>query len=262
MNNAPIGVMDSGVGGLSVVCALRDVLPHENIVYYGDTANCPYGNKSKEELLCLSGNMLTFLEHKGIKCLALACNTTSALADILRQRFHTPIISVAESAADAIGKIGLTEVGVIATVSTANSGIYENRIRSIAPDTRVMSVGSTQLAALVEHHSSERALLEQEVRRSLDGMLADERIKHVILGCTHYPLIRDVFEAAYPNVHFLDPAPYQAQAVKSHLLSRKLAAEGGKPSLEIFTTGSEDSFRQACTKHHLDSHYRVTVTHI
>ena len=137
--NAPIGVMDSGIGGLSVVAALMQILPTENIIYFGDTANCPYGNKSNEELLRLSGNMLRFLESRGIKCLALACNTTSALADILRAQFQVPIITVAECAADAIGGMSISDVGLIATVSTARSGIYEKRIHAIAPNTRVYS---------------------------------------------------------------------------------------------------------------------------
>lgn len=261
-NTAPIGVMDSGVGGLSVVCSLREVLPRENIIYYGDTANCPYGNKTNDELLLLSGNMLAFLEKEGIKCLALACNTTSALADDLRQRFSTPIITVAECAADAIGKMGLEAVGLIATVSTVNSGIYEKRIRNIAPKTHVRSVGSKNLAAFVERHSGEKELLEDEIHLCLDDMLADGSLKNVILGCTHYPLIRDIFEAMYPEVRFIDPAPHQALAVKSFLVNRGLISQNERPTLRIYTTGGEDSFRQACTQHCLDRHYEITVTRI
>lgn len=260
--HAPIGVMDSGIGGLSVVYALKDVLPRENIIYYGDTANCPYGNKSNEELLQLSGTMLEFLERKGIKCLALACNTTSALADTLRQRFITPIITVAECAADAIGKMGIDEVGLIATVSTVRSGIYERRIRQFAPGAQVVSTGSKNLAALVENHRNETGLLEEEIRSCLDQMLETSNIKKVILGCTHYPLIRDLFESLYPGVEFLDPAPYQAASVKQFLDTHALTATHKKPSLQIFTTGPEEHFIKACAGHHLQNHYDVTVTRI
>jgi len=260
--HAPIGVMDSGVGGLSVVCALKEVLPQENIIYYGDTANCPYGNKSDRELLQLSGNMLEFLESKGIKCLALACNTTSALADVLRQRFTTPIITVAECAADAIGKMGIEQVGLIATVSTVRSGIYERRIRQFAPGARVISKGSEKLAALVENHRNETALLEEEIRSCLDKVLEDPTMHKVILGCTHYPLIRNIFESLYPGVEFLDPAPYQAASVRQFLESHELSATHQKPTLQIFTTGPEDHFIRACAEHHLQKHYDVTVTQI
>jgi len=260
--NAPIGVMDSGVGGLSVVCALKDVLPQENIIYYGDTANCPYGNKTNDELLQLSGNMLDFLESNGIKCLALACNTTSALADVLRERFQTPIITVAECAADAIGKTGLKNVGLLATVSTVRSGIYERRIHQFSPDAEVQSVSSANLAALIENNRSDISLLEREIRSCLDSMLHCHEINSVILGCTHYPLIQDVFEKLYPGVEFLDPAPYQAAAVKSFLETQSLAAVHQTPALQIFTTGSEEHFIRACDEHQLQRHYAITVTHI
>lgn len=261
--NAPIGVMDSGIGGLSVVAALMQILPTENIIYFGDTANCPYGNKSNEELLRLSGNMLRFLESRGIKCLALACNTTSALADILRAQFQVPIITVAECAADAIGGMSISDVGLIATVSTARSGIYEKRIHAIAPNTRVYSAGSPNLAALVENHQCSTALLEAEIHSCLDEMVQNGKVRHVILGCTHYPIIRDVFERIYPDVIFLDPAPFQAEAVSAFLSDNSaLNHAEERPTLTVYTTGTAAGFKKACTQLGLDKHYAVTVQEI
>ena len=261
--NAPIGVMDSGVGGLSVVKALRTVLPGEDILYFGDTANCPYGNKSREELLSLSRNMLNFLQEKGVKCVALACNTTSSLADVLRKQFTTPIITVAECAADAIGRLGLRQVGVLATVATVHGGIYESRIRAVSPATAVCSVGSYHLARLVEEHSTEDSAIEQEIQGCMEKLLEQQNVDHVILGCTHYPLVKELFERLYPNICFMDPAPYQAVNVKSFLKEHALQKDTlTSPKLTIYTTGETEEFYRFCRQNELDRHYVLKIEKI
>lgn len=260
--NAPIGVMDSGVGGLSVVLSLRDSLPHENIIYYGDTANCPYGNRSTEELLSLSGGMLSFLQEKYVKCVALACNTTSALAETLRPNFSVPIITVAECAADAIAKIGLTSVGLIATVSTANSKIYENRIHAIDPKIRVSAVGSYHLASLVEQNLSDSTQIDAEIINCMDALLAQHPVEHVILGCTHYPLVLDRFQLLYPGIHFIDPAPYQAAFLQTFLRENDGLHLENKPSLTVYTTGDPQVFAKVCEDNGLSAFYRTEFHHI
>ncbi len=257
---APIGVMDSGLGGLSVVMALQKLLPQEDILYFGDTANCPYGNKSREELLRLSSDMLRYLEGHHVKCVALACNTTSSLADELREVFHTPIITVAESAADAIARQNLTEVGLIATVSTVNSGIYPRRIAAVSPNCKVYSVGSVHLARLVE--TGVRQEIEREIRSCMDSLLGEHPVNQVILGCTHYPLVLDIFQKHYPQVEFIDPAPYQALCVKTALTNAKMTANHEKAKLTICTTGDVDSFRRVCEETGLERFYEITYQYI
>ena len=260
--NAPIGVMDSGMGGLSVVLALQQLLPHEDIIYYGDTANCPYGNKSAEELLLLSGNMLSFLESKGVKCVALACNTTSALADALRPHYNMPIITVAECAADAIGRMGLSSVGLIATVSTVNGGIYERRIHAVDPKVSVYSQGSVHLARLVEENHAESDAVDAEIQACMTSLFAKGDMHHVILGCTHYPLVIDRFQSAYPEINFLDPAPYQAASVESFLRQQSALNVPHKPKLTIYTTGETGSFAEVCAANRLSQHYETQILHI
>lgn len=262
VKQAPIGVMDSGVGGLSVVLALQKLLPWEDIIYYGDTANCPYGNKTKEQLLKLSGNMLSFLQNNRVKCVALACNTTSALADILRPNFTVPIITVAECAADAIGRMGLSSVGLIATVSTVNSGIYAQRIHAIDKTVLVPSHGSVHLARLVEENHPTHEAVDAEIKSCMDTLLSKENTDHVILGCTHYPLVRDRFEALYPQISFLDPAPYQADYVKSFLAKEDALNSCHKPSLTIYTTGDKKTFEDICSSNGLADHYNTGYFHI
>jgi len=257
-HNTPIGVADSGLGGLSVVLALQKILPQENLIYFGDTANCPYGNKSNDELLSLSGRMLSFLEQQGVKCIALACNTTSALAEPLRSRLNTPLITVAESAADAIGRLGLREVGLLATVSTVSGGIYANRIHTIDPTIQVYSAASRNLAALVENTQTPKEAIASEICTAMTPLL-EHKLSHVILGCTHYPLVLDIFERCCPDVKFLDPAPYQALSVREYLTARNLCGEQKKPTLTIYTTGTPDRFERTCKENGLWDHYTVEV---
>ena len=243
---APIGVMDSGVGGLSVVTALRQILPYEDILYFGDTANCPYGNKTREQLLNLSGNMLAYLTRRGVKCVALACNTTSSLAPILRERVDVPIITIAESAADTVTQAKLKRVGVIATVFTVGSGIYDRCIREASPDTAVDSVGSPNLAALVENAATTDAQFDAEIRACMDELLLRAPVEDVILGCTHYPLVLDRFRACYPALRFHDPAPQQAKRVLRYLTENEIANEPHRAKLTVFTTGDPEVFREKC----------------
>lgn len=255
--NAPIGVMDSGVGGLSVVLALQRVLPWEDIVYYGDTANCPYGNKTKEELLSLSRNMLTFLQNKEVKCVALACNTTSALADQLRPDYAAEIITVAECAADAIGRMNLEKIGLIATVSTVNSEIYKTRIQAQSPNIKVFSRGSVHLAQLVEQRLNSPDAVDEEISACMDALLKEESLSDVILGCTHYPLVKNRFEALYPNIRFLDPAPHQAAFVEKFLREHDATNQEHKPKLTIYTTGDPAAFEEVCSSNGLSQHYLI-----
>ena len=260
--NAPIGVVDSGVGGLSVVLELQKVLPDEDIIYFGDTANCPYGNKSNDELLLLSSHMLRFLQEKGAKCIALACNTTSALADTLRTCVSLPIITVAECAADAIASMGLRSVGLIATVSTVNSGIYEKRIHAITPQVKVCSVGSVKLASLVENRRDREQEVDAEIRYCMDALLSQGDVNGVILRCTHYPLVLENFLRCYPHITYIDPAPHQAKSVKAFLTQENAQNVPHKATLTIYTTGPVENFRDACAKNGLCDKYKLNIIHV
>ena len=146
----PIGVMDSGIGGLTVVRELQRILPGEDIIYFGDSANCPYGNKTSDQIFDLSCNMLRFLGDNGVKCTAIACNTISTLSDRLRPCFDYQIISIVEEAAKYVVREHLKSVGLIATEFTVASGKYAELIHKDAPDCKVVGKGSPLLAALVD----------------------------------------------------------------------------------------------------------------
>ena len=146
----PIGVMDSGIGGLTVVRELQRILPGEDIIYFGDSANCPYGNKTSDQIFELSSHMLQFLGDNGVKCTAIACNTISTMADRLRPCFDYKIVSIVEEAAKYVLREHLKSVGLIATEFTVASGKYAELIHEGDPECKVVGKGSPLLAALVD----------------------------------------------------------------------------------------------------------------
>lgn len=260
--NAPIGIMDSGMGGLSVVLALQKALPNEDIIYFGDTANLPYGNKTVNQIVDLSNNMISYLENKGVKCVGIACNTISAQVEHLRPSHDITIITVSECAADAIGRMGLNNVGVIATVATINSGIYQNRICAVNPNAKVVGEGSVHLARLVEENHPTTEAVDVEIRECMERLLAKGDVSHVILGCTHYPLVEDRFKAACPDIEFMDPAPHQAESIKQFLEKNNALNDCHKPKLTVYTTGDTAGFEDMCSKTGLCDHYDAEFIHV
>lgn len=241
--NAPIGVIDSGVGGLTVVQELQRLLPGEDILYFGDSANCPYGNKTADQIAELSGAMLRFLHQRGVKCVAVACNTTSSLVERLRPAFPFEIVSIVEAAARAVAQKDLHSVGLLATEFTVSSGKYDELIHRLRPDCRVIGKGSPRLAALIDRGDFDAAAIDDEIRMQVSDILSRGTIESLILGCTHYPIAEDAFRRCYPHLPLLNPAQEQAAAVRTYLQENRLCAKRDKGRFTIFTTGEASVFR-------------------
>lgn len=232
---AHIGVTDSGVGGLTFVREIKRLCPGVDITYIGDSANCPYGNRSREELTALLEKLLRFLESRGVHGATVACNTTSPLLEEFQPRFPFPLFGIIKPIASAVAKSGLNRVGVFATEFTAASGEYQRLIQAESPAIEVFSKGSPKLAALVDRCAS-REELELEISTELGALLAREPLKQVILACTHFPIVEDCFTRRFPQVEFLNPAVEQAAAVAAWLEKTGLDT-AGKGRLDIRTTG-------------------------
>lgn len=243
--NAPIGVMDSGVGGLTVVRELQCLMPEEDILFFGDSANCPYGNRSGEEIFTLSRRMLKRLEEQGVKCVVIACNTISAAAERLRKETNLQVFSIVESACGYIKAEGLAQSGLLATARTVESGIYERCLRETGAHCRLVAQASPALAAIIEHGDYDGAAAEEEIKRQIAAILARERVSHVIFGCTHYPIARGCFQRCFPELTFLDPARMQAEAVAGWLAEQDGQRRGGG-RLTIATTAGEKIFARIC----------------
>ena len=236
-NAYPIGVIDSGVGGLTVVRQLQRLLPGEDILYFGDSANCPYGNRSGDEIFSLTMRMLRHLERCGVKCAAIACNTISSVVDRLRPECPFPLISIVEAGADYVVRQNLARVGLAATEFTVSTGVYQSRIHAGNPDCFVSAKGSPDLAALIDRGELNRAVIDEKVTELVDVILSPGGIEDLILGCTHFPIIAENFRACFPGLRLIDPAEQQAAAVKNLLVYRKLSNPQTRGKLTIQTSG-------------------------
>lgn len=226
----PIGVFDSGIGGLTAVHEIFRHLPHESVVYFGDTARLPYGNKSGETVTRFSLEIASFLVRQNVKCVVVACNTASSHAlDALRARFDLPVIGVIEPAAKAAAAAsprGL--IGVVGTLATVGSGSYLEALHRLAPGANVISRACPLFVPLVEE-----GWLDHKVTRLVaEEYLAELRaanLESLILGCTHYPLLAPLLaDLMGPAVRLVDSGAEAARATAALLAERgQLAPDPG-----------------------------------
>jgi glutamate racemase len=241
----PIGVFDSGIGGLTVAAALRDLLPSENIFYLGDTARVPYGGKTQQTIERYSIEISGLLLAEQSKVIVVACNTASALAvPRLQELFTPPVIGVIQPGAQAaIDATRNGHIGVIGTRATVNSRAYERAIHALAPELRVTSQHCPLLVPLIEEGWLDDPISDQVVRRYLEKLVR-EGIDTLVLGCTHYPLLaRAIQKFVGPEIRLVDSARNCALAVQKLLKEEKLAApKTHLGRLQVALTDSSDSF--------------------
>ena len=245
-NELPIGVFDSGVGGLTVLKAIRDALPAENLVYLGDTARLPYGTKSPASIERYALQAATNFRQQGIKLLVVACNTASAVAlETLRSSLAPlPVVGVVEpGAAAAVGARPGGKHLVLATEATVRLAAYRDAIRARDPDAQVAEHACEMLVALAEEGWNDGAIARAIVRRYLDeaAVTAPDTI---ILGCTHFPLLRETIrEVAGEGVSLIDSASTTAEVVQQTLRVRDAGrAAGGKGKLRLLATDGATRF--------------------
>ena len=246
----PIGVFDSGVGGLTVLRALRALLPHESFIYLGDTARLPYGTKSAESVVRYSIQAADALVERDIKCLVIACNTASAVAlsALLERYAPLPVIGVLEPGAQAACAASLSgRIGVIATEGTVRGGAYQAAIHAIRPDARVVAQPCALFVALAEEGWVDGPLVEGIVRRYLEPIFATEVAAHpdcLLLGCTHFPVLQPVMRRVLdPSVVIVDSAETTARTVRRLLDERGLASGAGDSgTMQLLATDAPGRF--------------------
>ncbi|AOM82322.1 glutamate racemase [Salisediminibacterium beveridgei] len=242
----PIGVIDSGVGGLTVVSELMRQLPKEEIIYIGDTLRCPYGPRPASEVADYSWEMIEYLMSFDIKILVIACNTASAvILEEARQRLPIPVIGVIHPGAIAALKVTENlEVGVIGTEGTISSGSYYDELKSINDDVKVVSLACPTLVPLVEssHFTEEEAL--DVISEALKPLL-DYPVDSLILGCTHYPMIeKEIQQVVGDGIHVICSGDETAREVSSLLYHKKLLFSGERrPDHVFYTTGAKAMFK-------------------
>ena len=244
--NDPIGIFDSGIGGLTVAAAIHRLLPHENLIYFGDTAHFPYGDKSPGLIDAYGAGITQYLLSRNCKMIVIACNTASAYAYKTVKTLagsKALVINVIDPAAEAIAALyPNSKVGVIATRGTIASGIYPRKIKKRSKHTEVTSLATPLLAPMIEE-----GFFNNKISRTIiQSYLEKKSLKHIeaiILGCTHYPLIRKEVEEYYKGkVKVFDSAEMVAQSVKENLTQQKLLRKTAKSSLEFYVSDFTESF--------------------
>ncbi|MFN3951133.1 MAG: glutamate racemase [Thermaurantimonas sp.] len=222
---SPIGIFDSGVGGLTVAKAIMEELPNEDILYFGDTAHLPYGEKSKEAIIRYSLEISEFLYNKGVKLLVIACNSASATAyEALCNHWEDrlPIVNVIDPVVQYVKRCGLKKIGIIGTKATINSGVYVNKLKAACEDIEVKSKPTPLLAGLIEEGLYGTDISSSLIRHYLQGEQF-EQMEAMILACTHYPLIqKEVREFFKNNSEILDTPKILAMHLKKTLQDNQL----------------------------------------
>lgn len=243
----PIGVFDSGVGGLTVAREVMRHLPDENIVYFGDTARVPYGSKSRDNIIHYSRQIIRFLLTKNVKAIVIACNTATALAlDVVQKEFDVPIIGVIEPGARAaVSETRNKHIGVIGTEATIRSEMYTKVIQGMDPEMQVNGKPCPLFVPVVEEGFAKHHIAEEVIDYYLNDM-KDSEIDTMILGCTHYPLLRSrIMKYFGESIHLVNPAYETAMDLKKILEEQGLANDTENlTKYEFYVSDTAEKFKQ------------------
>ncbi len=238
-DNRPIGVFDSGLGGLTVLKELEKVLPNESFVYFGDTGRVPYGSRSNETIISYARQDENFLISKGVKYIVAACGTVSAVAADTAKELPTPFMGVVENSVKAaVSATKNNKIGVIGTSATINNGAHKKQILKLLPEAEVVTVGCPLFVPLVEEGFCAEDIVVEEVARRYLKPMVDAGVDTLILGCTHYPIlfgaIRKIMGEA---VTLINMGNSTALAVKEELSRLDMLNESGeKPYNEFYVS--------------------------
>jgi glutamate racemase len=250
MNDHPIGIFDSGLGGLSVWSEVIKLLPNEPVIYYADSGNCPYGTRPEEEIILLCKRIVDFLLSKKCKLIVVACNTaTSAAIAQLRIDYNVPFIGMEPAVKPAALHTRTGNIGILATQGTLNGKLFNETKKRFAEGVNVhMQVGHG-LVELVEKGMNGSPEAEEVLRKYIQPMI-DSHVDHIVLGCTHYPFLEKlIHKIAGSGVTVLDPAPAVALQTKRKLEEfGLLAGEDAAPGHSFYTTGDPALMEQFAEK--------------
>ena len=247
LRDSPIGVMDSGVGGLTVVKEIWRQLPRESIIFYGDSVRCPYGDRNPEEIRALTFRTLDFLVEQGVKMLVIACNTATAVGlEEARRRYDVPVLGViAPGARAAIAASSNQKIGIIGTQATINSKSYVKSLRQTHYGLEILSQSCPRFVDLVERGLLEEAVALPIVADSLQVFMGSG-IDTMILGCTHYPLLAPLINKVMgSDVKLISSAEETARDISHWLTEERLnRRELGAPVHTFYTSGDVSHFAQ------------------
>lgn len=243
-----IGIIDSGVGGLTVATEVIQQLPNEHIIYLGDNARCPYGSRTKKEIIEYTFEIVDYLLHQNIKALVIACNTMTAYTlDLLKEKLSIPVIGVIQPGARAAVKQNNSQtIGVIGTEATISSNAYPETLHTLNPEIKVISAACPLFVPYVERGIFEGDLIDEIVSSSLIDIKNKSDLDTLILGCTHFPLLKKSIQKVLGNtVKIISPSQETAQDLKAILREKgKLLTEKKTPTYTFYTTGELKNFEK------------------
>lgn len=244
MDNRPIGFFDSGLGGLTSIPVLQELLPNESVIYYGDTARTPYGSKSPETIREFARQIVEYLISKDVKMIVIACNTATAMAlDELRGLYpDIPILGVIEPTARKVVSDGCKNVGIIATKVTINSGVYEDKIHQFDPNVETHALACPAFVPLIEEGIIDNEIMDLTIKYYMDDFIRDNDFDSLILGCTHYPLIARNLRRIYPSLNLYNSSAEVIGKVKQILTERDMLASSKERRDRFYASDLSENF--------------------
>lgn len=245
MDNRPVGIFDSGLGGLTAVREFKKLLPNENIIYFGDTGRMPYGVRPAEEIRIIAGQNLAYVASRGVKAMIAACGTISSTADDILQQSETPVCGVLKPGVKELCASASPVVGVIATATSIQSGAYEREIASISPEKTVVAISCPKFVPLIESGHYDKN--DEKVREAIAEYLVPMKgagVGTLLLGCTHYGLIGEAIEDYFGGrVTLVGAAEAAADEMRDYLCANGLTGSGGSED-RFCTSGSVEEFER------------------
>ena len=242
MNNSPIGIFDSGIGGITILNSIKNILPNESLIYYSDNINSPYGNKTKKEIQNLSIKKTEFLIEKGCKIIVVACNTaTTNSISKLRSNFKIPFVGIEPAIKPAALGTKTGRIGVLATKGTLSSELFCSTAKDYASNIKIIEKNAEGLVELIEEGVFNGEQIEKVLKKSLSHMIK-KKIDHLVLGCTHYPLLKKTIQLLIPNdIKIIDSGRAVAAQTKRLLVKNKLETNLHEPKYSFYCNGSTKS---------------------
>ena len=232
------------MGGLTVYKKLKEILPKEDYIYFGDLKNCPYGQKTKQQLIDITFDIFNYFKYEEVKAVVMACNTTSAnVYEEYKDKYDYTLYPIIQSSARVISQMPIKRLGVFATFATIASGVYKQEITKYNNDIDVFEMSCPGWVQIVEGNKQNDELSQNLIKENLDKMLENNPDK-IILGCTHYPFLLDVLSKFAPREMFIDPAEYFANFIKEDLQKRDLLNENGGNE-DFYVSANPNEFKIA-----------------
>ena len=245
MNNSPIGIFDSGIGGITVFNSIKKLLPKEDIIYFSDNLNSPYGNKPIETIKKISFNNTQWLLDNGCKLIVVACNTatTNSISD-LRNKFNIPFVGIEPAIKPAAMKTKTGKIGVLATKGTLSSDLFNTTSIDYASNIEILEKNGDGLVELIENGIFEGIEIENLLHKHLDFMI-NKKIDHLVLGCTHYPFLIKVLSELLPSsIKIIDSGEAVAKQTKSLLINNKIENKSNQGKYSFYYNGDSASLNK------------------